>query len=53
MRPALHVALNRIVDEAGEKQQIARHNMPFGSASTGELGTYFIAFARSPNCSST
>jgi deferrochelatase/peroxidase EfeB len=30
------------------KQQIARFNMPFGSVTTGEFGTYFIGYARNP-----
>ena len=28
--------------------QIVRDNMPFGSVGTGEYGTYFIGYARSP-----
>jgi hypothetical protein len=42
------VALNTIIDKAGEKQQIARFNMPFGSVGSAEFGTYFIGYARSP-----
>jgi putative iron-dependent peroxidase len=44
-----HVALNTIVDEAGEEHQIYRMNMPFGSVGAGEFGTYFIGYARSPD----
>ncbi|HWE11351.1 MAG TPA: Dyp-type peroxidase [Solirubrobacteraceae bacterium] len=44
-----HVALTTIVDEAGEEQQIVRFNMPFGRVGAAEFGTYFIAYARSPN----
>jgi putative iron-dependent peroxidase len=41
-----HVALNTIVDEHGEEQQIVRFNMPFGRVGAGEFGTYFIGYAR-------
>jgi putative iron-dependent peroxidase len=44
-----HVALNTIVDEDGEEHQIVRLNMPFGRVGTGEFGTYFIGYARSPD----
>ncbi|HWD74415.1 MAG TPA: Dyp-type peroxidase [Solirubrobacteraceae bacterium] len=44
-----HVALTTIVDDAGEEQQIVRFNMPFGRVGAGEFGTYFIAYARSPD----
>ncbi|MFJ5830933.1 Dyp-type peroxidase [Streptomyces sp. NPDC093089] len=43
-----HVALNTIVDEDGVQQQILRDNMPFGRVGTGEFGTYFIGYARTP-----
>ena len=43
-----HVALNTIVDENGDEQQIVRMNMPFGSVGAGEFGTYFIGYARTP-----
>ena len=49
LKPAnSHVALNTIVDENGEQQQIMRFNMPFGRVGTGEFGTFFICYARSP-----
>jgi porphyrinogen peroxidase len=49
LKPAnSHVALNTIVDEDGEQQQIMRFNMPFGRVGTGEFGTFFICYARSP-----
>ncbi len=41
-----HVALNTIVDEDGEEQQIVRFNMPFGRVGASEFGTYFIGYAR-------
>ena len=43
-----HVALNTIVDERGRQRQIVRLNMPFGRAGAGEIGTYFIGYARQP-----
>jgi porphyrinogen peroxidase len=43
-----HVALNTIVDENGEQQQIVRYNMPFGSVGVSEFGTYFIGYAKTP-----
>jgi porphyrinogen peroxidase len=43
-----HVALNTIVDEDGDERQILRDNMPFGRIGSGEFGTYFIGYARTP-----
>lgn len=43
-----HIALNVIEDDDGNELEIVRHNMPFGSVGTGESGTYYIAYARSP-----
>jgi len=42
-----HNALTTI-EVAGEEIKIVRDNMPFGSLATGEFGTYFIGYARSP-----
>ena len=42
-----HNALTTIVEE-GKQVEILRDNMPFGNAGTGEFGTYFIGYARSP-----
>jgi porphyrinogen peroxidase len=42
-----HNALNTIVVD-GEEVKIVRDNMPFGQVGTGEYGTYFIGYARSP-----
>ena len=42
-----HNALTTIVVD-GEEVDIVRDNMPFGHVSTGEYGTYFIGYARSP-----
>ncbi len=44
-----HVALNTIIDDNGEQQQIMRFNMPFGRVGAQEFGTYFIGYARSPD----
>jgi putative iron-dependent peroxidase len=50
LKPAnSHVALNTIVDESGEQQQIVRVNMPFGRVGAAEFGTFFIGYARSPD----
>ncbi|MFE2554948.1 Dyp-type peroxidase [Streptomyces sp. NPDC059352] len=43
-----HVALNTITDDDGVEQQILRENMPFGRVGSGEFGTYFIGYARTP-----
>ncbi len=43
-----HVALNTIVDDEGREHQIVRLNMPFGNAGAGEIGTYFVGYARRP-----
>src|SRR5271154_3506365 len=42
-----HSALTTIV-ENGKEIKILRDNMPFGRASHGESGTYFIGYSRSP-----
>ena len=42
-----HNALNTIV-ENGMEIKILRDNMPFGHAGSGEFGTYFIGYSRSP-----
>ena len=44
-----HVALNTIVGDDGEERQIMRFNMPFGRVGAGEYGTYFIAYASTPD----
>ncbi|AZV38619.1 peroxidase [Komagataeibacter xylinus] len=36
------------IEENGQQLQIVRDNMPFGTVGTGEFGTYFIGYARSP-----
>jgi putative iron-dependent peroxidase len=42
-----HNALNKVI-ENGREIQILRDNMPFGRAGSGEFGTYFIGYSRSP-----
>jgi putative iron-dependent peroxidase len=44
-----HVALNTITDDDGEERQIVRDNMPFGRVGSGEFGTYFIGYGRTPD----
>jgi porphyrinogen peroxidase len=43
-----HVALNTIIDPDGTQRQVVRANMPFGSPSRAEFGTYYIAYAATP-----
>ncbi|MFZ0333228.1 MAG: Dyp-type peroxidase [Candidatus Acidiferrales bacterium] len=43
-----HNALTTIVED-GKEIKILRDNMPFGQASQGEFGTYFIGYSRSPH----
>jgi len=42
-----HNALTTIT-ENGKEFQIVRDNMPFGQVGTGEFGTYFIGYCRTP-----
>ena len=42
-----HSALTTLVED-GKEIKILRGNMPFGKASQGEFGTYFIGYSRSP-----
>src|ERR1700753_773691 len=42
-----HNALATIT-ENGQERKILRDNMPFGSVSEGEFGTYFIGYCRTP-----
>lgn len=48
-----HIALNDIQDEEGNDREILRDNMPFGSLQSGELGTYFIGYAKDPDVTET
>ncbi|MBF9068815.1 Dyp-type peroxidase [Streptacidiphilus fuscans] len=45
--PNAHIAVNTVV-ENGVQRQIVRENMPFGAVGSGEFGTYFIGYARTP-----
>ena len=48
MKPSnVHNALTTIV-ENGREIKILRDNMPFGRPGSGEFGTYFIGYSRSP-----
>ncbi|MFM9373433.1 Dyp-type peroxidase [Streptomyces sp. Da 82-17] len=44
-----HVALNTVTDDDGTERKIVRENMPFGRVGSGEFGTYFIGYARTPD----
>ncbi len=44
-----HVALNTVEDPDGNELKILRDNMPFGSVKDGEFGTYYIAYAATPD----
>ena len=44
-----HVALNTVEDPDGNELKILRDNMPFGSIAAGEFGTYYIAYAATPD----
>ncbi len=44
-----HVALNTVEDRDGNELKILRDNMPFGSVAAGEFGTYYIAYAATPD----
>lgn len=43
-----HNVLTTIIED-GTPLEIVRDNMPFGDVGTGEFGTYFIGYARSPH----
>ncbi|MGK5680542.1 Dyp-type peroxidase [Actinoplanes sp. URMC 104] len=47
--PDSHVALNTVDDPDGNELKILRDNMPFGSIKDGEFGTYYIAYAATPD----
>ena len=42
-----HSALT-VITENGEEKKILRDNMPFGRPGSGEFGTYFIGYSRTP-----
>ena len=43
-----HSALTTLETPEGDEIKILRDNMPFGRPGSGEFGTYFIGYARSP-----
>ncbi len=43
-----HSSLTTLTDENGDEVKILRDNMPFGRPGSGEFGTFFIGYARSP-----
>ncbi|WP_370617562.1 Dyp-type peroxidase [Mumia qirimensis] len=43
-----HVVLNTLTDDDGNDLDIVRFNMAFGSYAAGEVGTYFIGYAKDP-----
>jgi porphyrinogen peroxidase len=43
-----HSSLTTLDDAEGNEIKILRDNMPFGRPGSGEFGTYFIGYARSP-----
>ena len=47
--PNSHLKLNVVEDHEGNELKILRDNMPFGSVGTGEYGTYYIAYAATPD----
>ncbi|MBL7257334.1 Dyp-type peroxidase [Paractinoplanes lichenicola] len=47
--PDSHLALNVVEDADGNELKILRDNMPFGSVKDGEFGTYYIAYAATPD----
>jgi len=42
-----HSALT-VIEKNGKEMKILRDNMPFGRATHGEFGTYFLGYSRSP-----
>jgi putative iron-dependent peroxidase len=47
--PNSHLVLNTITDPDGTERKIVRDNMPFGRVGSGEFGTYYIAYAATPD----
>ncbi len=48
-----HIAVNVITDDEGNELKIVRANMPFGELGTGEFGTYYIGYSRTPQVTET
>ncbi len=48
VKPASSHSALTTIEENGQELKILRDNMPFGRPGSGEFGTYFIGYARSP-----
>lgn len=51
--PGSHIDVNTVSGPDGEEREILRGAMPFGRPGHGEFGTYFIAYARTPEVPET
>lgn len=51
--PGSHVDVNTVTGPDGGEREILRGAMPFGRPGHGEFGTYFIAYARTPEVPET
>ncbi|WAZ19811.1 Dyp-type peroxidase [Streptomyces cinnabarinus] len=47
--PGSHVDINTVTGPDGEPLEILRAALPFGRPGHGEFGTYFLAYARTPD----
>ncbi|MEV0172054.1 Dyp-type peroxidase [Streptomyces sp. NPDC050803] len=47
--PGSHADVNTVTGPDGEEREILRAAMPFGRPGHGEFGTYFIAYAHTPD----
>lgn len=51
--PGSHKDVNTLLGPDGSEQKILRSAMPFGRPGHGEFGTYFVAYARTPEIPET
>ncbi|GAB2717294.1 Dyp-type peroxidase [Streptomyces bullii] len=51
--PGSHKDVNTVTGPDGTEQEILRSAMPFGRPGHGEFGTYFVAYARTPEVPET
>ncbi|MFF5515529.1 Dyp-type peroxidase [Streptomyces coeruleorubidus] len=51
--PGSHKDVNTVLGPDGSEQKILRAVMPFGRPGHGEFGTYFVAYARTPDIPET
>ncbi|MET9390697.1 Dyp-type peroxidase [Streptomyces sp. NPDC006624] len=51
--PGSHKDVNTVLGPDGTEQRILRSAMPFGRPGHGEFGTYFVAYARTPEVPET